>query len=245
MKRTVSESGRGLPHSKTLSREPKVLDCGSPLPLSITRRVIEPELLDVLSPADARAQHSRRDLIRLNWIMRHGSLMTRMMENTDFDTLIDLGTGDGRFAQQVVRRLRRPCRLVLVDQQRVPGAPTDVVVSDVMDFLKGLKAQPRTAVMANLFLHHFSNEFLRELFLEISRKADWFFACEPRRSRLSMALIRLLPFLGCNAVTRHDAAASIRAGLRDQELTGLWPQSEWKITERECGFASHCFMASR
>jgi hypothetical protein len=55
-----------------------------------------------------------------------------------------------------------------------------------------------------------------------------------------------LPLIGCNAVTRHDAAASIRAGFAGGELSALWPGAEtWRIDERKCGFSSHCFMASR
>jgi len=214
-------------------------------------RVLEPELLDVLPATDERAQQSRRDLRKLNWLMGHERLMAAMLQRASFDTLIDLGTGDGQFAHNVVSRLRRSCRLVLVDQQRIPSAPPDLVVSDVMTFLRSLEPHPRTAIMANLFLHHFSDDALRELFHEASRKVDCFCACEPRRSRLSLAAIRLLPLIGCNAVTRHDAAASIRAGFLDQELTALWPtahgsaDSTWGICECERGFGSHCFFGSR
>src|SRR2546422_5535663 len=155
-------------------------------------RVLEAELLDGLPAEDARAQHSRRDLRKLNWIMGHRRVMKRMMQHAKFETLIDLGSGDGQFAHSVVRGLRRRMHLVLVDQQRVPGAPEDVVVSDVMTFLRALESRGKTAIMANLFLHHFADESLRELFVEASQKADYLFACEPRRSPLSMAAIRLL-----------------------------------------------------
>jgi hypothetical protein len=213
-------------------------------------RVLEPELLDVLPATDERAQQSRRDLRKLNWLMGHERLMAAMLGRTSFDTLIDLGTGDGQFAHNVASRLRRSCRLVLVDQQRVPSAPADLVVSDVMTFLRSLEWQPRTAIMANLFLHHFSDDALRELFLEASGKVECFCACEPRRSRLSLAAIRLLPLIGCNAVTGHDAAASIRAGFLGKELTALWSthgsaDATWEICECECGFGSHCFFAAR
>ncbi len=209
-------------------------------------RVLEAELLDTLPAADERARHSRRDLRKLNWIMGHCRHMIRMMRRATFHTLIDLGSGDGQFALNVARSLKRPCRLIFVDQQRVPGSPPDLVVSDVMSFLRGMDRQPGTALMANLFLHHFTGETLRELFREASQKVDCFFACEPRRSHLSLIAIRLLPLIGCNAVTRHDAAASIRAGFLGQELSPLWPQTDlWKLTESECGFATHSFMASR
>ena len=209
-------------------------------------RVPEAELLDTLPAADEGAQHSRRDLRKLNWIMGHRRHMVRMMRDASFNTLIDLGTGDGQFAFSVARALKRRCRLVFVDRQRVPGAPSDLIVSDVMSFVRGMEQQPGTALMANLFLHHFTDDVLRELFLEASRKVDHVFACEPRRSHLSLIAIRLLPLIGCNAVTRHDAAASIRAGFLGEELTPLWPRmTSWKLTESECGFASHCFRASR
>jgi hypothetical protein len=209
-------------------------------------RVLEPELLDALPPTDERAQHSRRDLRKLNWLMGHRRLMLRMMRTARFNKLIDLGSGDGQFASTVTCGLPRACSLVLVDQQRVAGAPEELVVSDVLTFLRGMDPTPGTALMANLFLHHFTDDLLREMFDLAERKVDWFFACEPRRSWASLFLIRLLPLIGCNSVTRHDAAASIRAGFCGNELSLLWPQSSgWNVSERECGFATHCFMASR
>lgn len=210
-------------------------------------RVLESELLDALPATDERAQHSRRDLRKLNWIMGHCRHMVRMMRNADFNSLIDVGTGDGQFALAVARSLNRACRLVFVDQQRVPGAPAELIVSDVMSFLRSLEPRPKTALMANLFLHHLTDDLLSEMFLEASRKVDAFFACEPRRSRLSLMAIHLLPLIGCNAVTRHDADVSIRAGFLGHELSALWPQnrSEWNLSEYEGGFASHCFMVSR
>jgi hypothetical protein len=176
-----------------------------------------------------------------------------MMQNAAFDTLIDVGSGDGGFALAVAQSLNRPCQLIFVDQQRVPGAPEDLIVADAMSFLRSFEPRPRTALMANLFLHHLSDELLREMFLEASRKVDWFFACEPRRSRLSLLAIHLLPLLGCNDVTRHDADISIRAGFLGQELSALWPEEQsrareqpaWKLNEYDAGYASHCFMASR
>lgn len=208
-------------------------------------RVLEPELLDHLPATDERAQQSRRDLIKLNRVMGHTRLMLQMMRGADFNTLIDLGTGDGQFARRVVGKLGRTCRLILVDQQRV-STTEDIVVMDVMEFLRTLKPQAGIAIMANLFLHHFADDALRELFAEAAQKSDWFFACEPRRSRISLAAVRLLPLIRCNAVTRHDALASIRAGFADKELATLWlRENSWRIKEFEGGFASHCFMASR
>ena len=40
-------------------------------------RVVQPELLDDLPPTDRRAIHSRADLRRLNFIMRHAAIISR------------------------------------------------------------------------------------------------------------------------------------------------------------------------
>lgn len=214
--------------------------------MSVAGRILEPELLDHLPATDERARHTRRDLRKLNWLMGHPRLMAGMMRDARFDTLIDLGSGDGHFANAVVRKLNRPCELVLVDRQQVL-ASDKLIVADVIDFLRQLTPQSPTAIMANLFLHHLSDHALRELFDQIARKVDCFFACEPRRARASLAAVRLLPLIGCNAVTRHDAVVSIRAGFVRDELTALWPDTAppWRLSEFEGGYASHCFIAVR
>ena len=52
--------------------------------------------------------------------------------------------------------------------------------------------------------------------------------------------------IGCNAVTRHDAAVSVRAGFLGNELSALWPdQKNWQLTERRTGLFSHLFVAQK
>ncbi len=52
--------------------------------------------------------------------------------------------------------------------------------------------------------------------------------------------------IGCNRVTLHDAAASVRAGFRGGELAASWPQSGgWDVEERAAGLFSHSFAAWR
>jgi hypothetical protein len=56
----------------------------------------------------------------------------------------------------------------------------------------------------------------------------------------------LLGLIGCNDVTRHDAIVSVRAGFRNQELTGLWPdRAVWTLQEHAYGLFSHYFVAIR
>jgi hypothetical protein len=81
----------------------------------------------------------------------------------------------------------------------------------------------------------------------IAARCDAFVACEPRRSLPGMIGSRLLPALGVSADTRHDAAVSVRAGFRGEELSRLWPADGigWTLSERPAGPFSHLFIASR
>jgi len=76
-------------------------------------------------------------------------------------------------------------------------------------------------VLANLFLHHFENEKLKGLCGLLANKTDLFVACETRRSRLSLTACHFLGLIGCNAITRHDAMVSVRAGFVEDELSGF------------------------
>ena len=48
-------------------------------------------------------------------------------------------------------------------------------------------------------------------------------ATEPLRTPLSYLAARAVGAIGANAVTRHDAPASVRAGFHGAELSRLWP----------------------
>jgi len=100
--------------------------------------------------------------------------------------------------------------------------------------------------VANLFLHHFENQRLAELLQKISRRAKLFIALEPRRSPWTLFCGRWLWAIGCNAVTRHDAIVSIRAGFADAELSALWPDRQnWRLAECRAGSNGHLFVAQR
>ena len=61
-----------------------------------------------------------------------------------------------------------------------------------------------------------------------------------------LACSRLLWAVGCNAITQHDAAASVRAGFAGHELSALWPGDDgWILTEKPAGLFSHVFVARR
>jgi len=154
----------------------------------------------------------------------------------------------------VARRLSRPrVRLTLVDRAPVVHGVTlerlaalgwhaRVAADDVFDFLA--RTEPLDALFVNLFLHHFDDARLARLLAACAARTRLFVACEPRRSGVALAGSRLLWALGCNDVTRHDAAVSVRAGFTGGEIGALWPARQgWNVEERAAWPFSHLFIA--
>jgi hypothetical protein len=221
-------------------------------------RIVQPEILDTLSPDDSRAIHSRRDLRRVNAWMRNHSIMADALKN-NFNNRVpkkitELGAGDGNFLLQVARKINLPnINATLLDLQKNVSTQTlkafsklgwhaETVVADVF----GWPQSSEEIVIANLFLHHFENERLAELLGIISEHAKLFVALEPSRAPAPLFFSRLLWAIGCNDVTRHDATVSVRAGFSGEELSALWPDKKnWRLTERRAGLFSHLFIAQK
>jgi hypothetical protein len=204
-------------------------------------RVLEPEWLDELPHADPRAIRSRRDLVRVNWLMGNVHVVASELSRLgSLRSIAEIGAGDGSFMRAVLGRLdAREVEVHLVDRQ-----PLGTVTADVFDWLAdGPKLD---AIIANLFLHHFDDSQLRRMLALVSGRTRTFIACEPRRSSLALAGSHLLGLVGCNDVTRHDAVVSVRAGFAGHEVSALWPDMPgWKLEERARGLFSHSFVASR
>jgi hypothetical protein len=228
------------------------------------QRQIKPEWLDSLPPGDAAALRSRRDLRRVNAWMGNARVMARALQSTSngqpLRTLVELGTGDGHFLLQVARRFRPPTtssRMLLVDRLSLVNPETEdafrqigwraePIQSDVFQWLRRAGSEPVDAVVANLFLHHFTDDQLRQIFDLVAQHASVFVAVEPRRSLPALVLSRLLWAIGCNSVTRHDAAVSVRAGFAGGELAALWPSVTpgcFDLAEAPAGQFSHLFVA--
>lgn len=224
------------------------------------KRLVQPEWLDTLSPADPRAIRSRRDLRRINWWMRNHVILARALENnlpTAPKKLVELGAGDGNFLLRVAQRIS-PCwpdvQATLLDLQENVSTETlaafaqlgwraEAVVADVLDWSP---AGRESVIIANLFLHHFEDETLSALLQKVSQNTKLFAAVEPHRFSWPALVGKLLWLIGCNDVTRHDAVISIRAGFAGQELSALWPDREnWELTECRAGWFSHLFIARR
>lgn len=226
------------------------------------KRRVEPELLDELSPENPRARRSRQDLRRLNVLMGHARIIARVLADLWAGDgparIVELGAGDGTFALSLARDLasRWPrVEVVLVDRQEIVHEATrrgfrelgwncEPARADVFDWLTRSERLPGDCIVANLFLHHFADARLRSLLSLAAERTVCFAACEPRRSRPVLAASRSLGLIGCNAVTRHDAVVSVRAGFRGKELSDLWTaDGSWSLAESEAGLFSHIFVA--
>ena len=240
--------------------------------LTSRRRTVRPEILDELPATDPRAIRSRRDLQRVNRVMGSRGILVRALRQA-FASLpqhgplhiLELGAGDGSLALRIAKRLAPSwpaAELTLLDRQALIPEATGTAFAHLgwtlrpltVDAIEWARAPTQQQLsrrwdvaLANLFLHHFEEDGLRELLSAVAERCDAFVACEPRRSLTALIGSRLLPALGVSADTRHDAIVSVRAGFRDDELSRMWPTSgtRWKLEERPAGPFSHLFVAVR
>jgi len=226
-------------------------------------RTLQPELLDSLPAHDASAIGSRRDLRRLNNLMGHARVIARSLKEIFRSEppaqIVEIGAGDGHLLLCVTQSSPATWRdidVTFVDLQNLLNDDTKAkfavldwrvrsIEADIFEWLVDPSAKT-DVVLANLVLHHFTDAQLTLLFSGVAEKADAFIAVEPRRSRWPLFCACSLGIIGCNAVTRHDAPVSVRAGFTGCELSALWPHSdEWEVTERRAGLFSHLFVARR
>lgn len=225
----------------------------------LSARVVEPEYLDTLPPTDSKAIQSRRDLQRVNGCMGSARILAGALKNFRPRRIVELGAGDGTLLLELLQRVSPAwsgAELLLLDRhaiikpavlQRFSRFRCRAVAeqADVHEWLSTAPGGSCDLMFANLFLHHFREDELIALLGSAARVTTVFVGLEPRRNRLSLVFCRLLWAIGCNSVTRHDAAVSVRAGFRGQELSRSWPAGEWRLRERAAGCFSHLFMAVR
>lgn len=243
--------------------------------MSMTR-IVGSEILDGLAADDPAARRSRRDLKRVHRAMGTRLIIQRALRGTSASIpdnrplrVLELGAGDGSLMLSVARALAPSwpqVELTLLDRQALVSHEIIenyarlgwTVVEHVVDalewaanatdsILKGNQLARWDVIVANLFLHHFEGSQLAMLLNSITATSNGFFACEPRRTWLSLAGSHLAGLIGAGAVTREDAVLSVHAGFRDEELTALWPAApdEWQVKEYSAGLFSHCFYAER
>jgi hypothetical protein len=227
-------------------------------------RIVEPELLDALPPRDESALRSRRDIRRLNGLMRHPRLMARALENSLRDRaprrIVELGAGDGHFLLDVAERMlesRLDVEATLVDRLDVLdpqmrerfnalGWRIRPEIAEAMEWLRQAAPDSTGVIISNLFFHQFGADELAEMLRLAARSAHTVIALEPHRGWLPDFLGRFMWVAGCGPVTRYDGRVSIRAGFAGRELSALWPDAQnWELTEGPAGLFTHQFLARR
>jgi hypothetical protein len=220
------------------------------------KRIVQPEILDSLPPGDPRALRSRRDLRRINAWMGNAGIMANVLKENFSGTpgqITELGAGDGNFLLRVAKKTNwQNISVTLLDLQKNVPAETlaafskinwraETIVADVFEWNGAAEI-----IIANLFIHHFENAKLKELFHIIAARSKLFIAVEPHRFHFPFPCAQMLRLIGCGKITRHDAEASIAAGFVREEISALWPDNQnWKLTERRAGLFSHLFIAQR
>ncbi len=220
------------------------------------RRIV-PELLDTMRPEAPAACASRRDLRRINALMLQTRIVTGLLKShvpRPPRRIVELGCGDGHATLAVARTMAPAWPgviLTMLDAQPVVGQAVceeivglgwrvEVTTADAFDWLE--RAAPHDLAIANLFLHHFEGAALSRLLESVAALSETLVATEPRRSAVALAAARSVRAIGANAVTRHDAPASVRAGFRGVELTAHWPGQV--LFEGPRGPLTHAFAAS-
>jgi methyltransferase family protein len=220
------------------------------------KRIIQPEILDSLPPGDPRALRSRRDLRRINAWMGNAGIMANVLKENFSGTprqITELGAGDGNFLLRVAQKTNwQNVSATLLDLQKNVPAETlatfskinwraETIVADVFEWNGAAEI-----IIANLFIHHFEDAKLKELFHIIAARSKLFIAVEPHRFHFPFPCAQMLRLIGCSKITRHDAEASVAAGFVRKEISTLWPDNQnWKLTERRAGLFSHLFIAQK
>jgi len=195
-------------------------------------RVIIPEILDSLDPADSRAIRSRRDLRRIDLFLGNSRWVLRQLKKqTPVPARIaEIGAGEGDLCRKISSTLPSSVITGLDLITRPANLPANIQwISG--DFFQTLRQTDADTCIGSLILHHFSKPALRDLGVALQSFRQLVF-CEPLRSRVPLFLSQLsAAFMG--EVTRHDMPASIRAGFCQGELPALLGLDSkfWTISE--------------
>lgn len=194
------------------------------------KRVVQPEMLDGLPHGHPEAVRSRADLVRINRIMGNWSWIERELRarTSGGARVLELGAGDGAFGHWLARNGRKNAAPggVVEDWHGLDLAPRPESWPEdwswtQADLLRYDCYSSTDVVVANLVLHHFDEEQLRQLGSRMRHGPGLILACETARRLCHVWQAHALALWGMSRVTRHDAPVSVRAGFRDGELPAL------------------------
>jgi len=191
---------------------------------SVYNRVVAPELLDHASPEVAR--DNLRDLVRINRFLGGHSILHRIMANFvgphDRFSMLDVGAASGdmgaalqrRYPQATITSLDRKC--VHLEKAAHPKLAGDA-------FTLPFAERSFDFVFSSLFLHHFSDQQVVELFRNfrtVARRAV--LAIDLERGPLAYHFIPATKWLfGWHDISLYDGPVSVRAAFKKHELLSL------------------------
>jgi ubiquinone/menaquinone biosynthesis C-methylase UbiE len=206
------------------------------------------EWLDAETMDDAALRHNLGDIRRINWLLgwtaftvrgvaRQAEAIAKITGKREF-TLLDVASGSADIPLAIVRWVERAgykARIVATDispqivavaQEQAADVPS--VTVERQDALN-LPYAPGSfdIALCTLAIHHFEPERAVELLAGMARVGKHVLVFDVARARLayigSLLLTRLLPM---DAMTRHDAPASVRRAYSARELRELGERAD-------------------
>ena len=177
-------------------------------------RIIVPELLDDASPELAR--DNLRDLVRINRYLGGHAILRRIMADfarpQDCFSMLDVGAASGDMGAVLLRSYPR-ATVTSLDRKCVhlENAAHPKLAADA--FLLPFAARSFDFVFSSLFLHHFTDDQVVELFRNfhtVARRAV--LAIDLERGPLAYRFIPATKWLfGWHDISLYDGPVSVRA----------------------------------
>ena len=188
------------------------------------QRSVQPEILDGLPVCNLDAVASRRDLVKINYLMGNFRWVRRQIRRSKLakqDRLLEIGAGDGTLAKKLFHALDAVDYHAL-DQCGPPEDWPNDTQWHSADLLQFNGYSDYTHLLANLVLHHFTAVELSQLGARVRESGiRCIIACEPCRRSVHKHQLRAGKWIGFNYVTLNDGCVSVDAGFRADELPEL------------------------
>lgn len=177
-------------------------------------RKLTPELLDHLPPDAPGVCRSRRDLRRINFVMGNDRWILRNLPKKN-TAITEIGAGEGHLLTSISRK-HPDIPITAYDLTPRPASLPKSINWIQADIFSQRPPEEGGVLIANLFLHHFTDNQLTEL-SEWMSGFDTIITSEPYRANFPLLLGKLATPL-IHPITRHDMRVSIEAGFRPGEL---------------------------
>lgn len=239
----------------------------------MSKRELQPELLDQLPPGDPVAARIHRDILRYNRMLGNFEWIRRVLSESlqAGDRVLEIAAGEGRLLAALSQDgppaqagrvqnaepglgvpsksglLARAGRVAAFDAicPRPENCPEQVewTVCRAEDFADYGEFD---VILVCHFLHQLPPETLRQLGQQLAG-ARLILAAETRRHPLAAGLCRASRLIGFSAEGIGDGLKSIRAGFRSEELKELLEldAARWRIKVEETLLGSYRLIAEQ